>query len=111
MRNDVEVDMDLAKEVGLQGAIVAARLHQITTTSGETYRYKDGLKYFGLTQKEWREQEFPFWTVDIIRRTFERLVKSNVVKRRKIESKSNATVWYALNYNSALVQQYMGGDE
>jgi hypothetical protein len=110
MDKRIPFNEDIAREVGIPGAVVIECLHDLTS-AGRASEVLNGSKYVNKSLDEWRRLYLPFWTRDIIRRTIERLVKQGVVKRHKPGDKNNSPVWYALNYDSALVQQYYGGAE
>ena len=65
----------LAKEIGLNEAIVLQQVHYWLKSSGKK---RDGRKWIYNTYDEWLEQ-FPFWSKNTLIRTVEKLEKSGIL--------------------------------
>ena len=78
----------LACAIGLNEAIIVQQLHYWSLKS------KDGWVY--NTYKQWHEQ-FPFWSVITIKRTFLKLEQDGIVVSRQSKS-TNRKKFYRINY-------------
>ena len=85
----------LAKEIGLNEAIVLQQVHFWLTKEKQ---YKDGKFWVYNTYEGWREQ-FPFWSVSTIRRAFNKLEEKGLIETANYNSmKIDQTKWYTINY-------------
>jgi hypothetical protein len=88
----------LAVLVGLHEAIFLQQLHYwLQGTSGKE---RDGRKWVYNTRKEWQDQ-FPFWSVDAIKRAAESLKKQGIILTSADHNKSkmDRTLWYSIDYD------------
>lgn len=87
----------LAAEIGLNEAII---LQQIHFRLRHSENRRDGYQWVYKTYEDWRKKEFPFWSVDTIRRTIRKLEKkgylisTNIYNRMRMDK----TKWYRINY-------------
>ncbi|BAQ11131.1 hypothetical protein OXB_2660 [Bacillus sp. OxB-1] len=90
------VQPSLAKEMGLNEALV---LQQLYFRSLIASKQKDGFSWVYKTYEEWQE-EFPFWSVDTIKRTIRRLEKKGYVISTSAfnKMKTDKTKWYRIDY-------------
>lgn len=89
----------LAVKTGLHEAIFLQQLHY--WLQGKGGKVVDGRRWVYNTRKEWQEQ-FPFWSVDTIKRAVESLKKQNLVETNSSlnKSKMDRTLWYSINYDA-----------
>ena len=84
----------LAKQIGLNEAIVLQQIHYWTR---EQRHVIDGYSWTYNTVEEWQKQ-FPFWSNATIRRVVDSLVDKGLILKRKLsENRFDATLWYAIN--------------
>lgn len=84
----------LAKQIGLNEAIVLQQIHYWTR---EQRHVIDGFSWTYNTVEEWQKQ-FPFWSNATIRRVVDSLVDKGLILKRKLsENRFDATLWYAIN--------------
>jgi len=94
----LQVLPSLAEAIGLNEAIVIQQLHywlQLPKGGKE----QEGHKWIFNTYEEWAEQ-FPFWSVSTIQRTFASLEKSNLIISKQLNKKGHdMTKFYRINYD------------
>ena len=83
----------LAKEIGLNEAIVLQQVHYWIVTSG-TRRGKHLWTY--NSYEEWRRQ-FPFWSVSTVKRAIRSLEKDHGLLISEQHSRWNRTKWYRID--------------
>lgn len=98
----LQVLPSLARKVGLNEAIFLQQLHfrlQIATN------VRDGYKWIYKTHEEWRE-EFPFWSIDTIKRVIRKLENEEyiITSSKYNKMKMDRTKWYRVNYKMAQQQ-------
>ena len=93
----LQVLPSLALEVGLNGAIFLQQLHYRLLISRNI---RDGEKWVYQSYPEWRDKEFPFWSVDTVKRTIQQLEKDGYVIGTSAfnKMKMDKTKWYRINY-------------
>lgn len=95
----------LAVVIGLNEAVVLQQLAYWLeeTNSGVEHA---GVRWIYNTHEQWRDQ-FPFWSVDTVKRTFTALHKRGLVKVKQLsEDKRNQTNYYTVDYETvALLHQ------
>ncbi|WP_438317154.1 conserved phage C-terminal domain-containing protein [Sporosarcina sp. FA9] len=95
----LQIIPSLAVQVGLNEAILLQQLHFRSLIS---QHHRSGFRWVYKTYEEWKNEEFPFWSVDTIIRTIRKLEKSGMIistaqyNRMKIDK----TKWYRINYSS-----------
>lgn len=96
----LQVLPSLAKEIGLNEAIVVQQIHYWIRISRNE---KDGFKWVYKTFAEWKE-EFPFWHINTIKRTIKKLEDDEIIFSSKTLNKAgyDRTKWYRINYEKLL---------
>ena len=91
----LQVLPSLAKEVGLNEAIMLQQMHYwLSKTTSEF----NGERWFYKTLNEW-QSELPFWSAMTIRRILENLEKQKLVKVGNFNKKRfDKTKWYTIDY-------------
>lgn len=86
----------LAKEIGLNEAIVVQQVHYWIRISKNE---RDGFIWVYKTFEEWNK-EFPFWSVRTIQRIFKELEEKELLYSSKIFNRAgyDRTKWYRINY-------------
>ncbi|MFS0575080.1 conserved phage C-terminal domain-containing protein [Sporosarcina sp. 179-K 3D1 HS] len=86
----------LAKKVGLNESIILQQLHFRSLIS---HYAKDGYRWVCKTYEEWQE-EFPFWSLDTIRRAIRKLETGGIVISTSAfnRMKMDKTKWYRIDY-------------
>lgn len=87
----------LARGIGLNEAIFLQQLHfriQVST------HLKDDARWIFKTYDEWKEDEFPFWSVETVKRIVQKLEKSGVLVTTSSYNrlKIDRTKWYRIDY-------------
>lgn len=91
----LQVLPSLAKEIGLNEAIMLQQMHYWLLKSSNEFK---GAKWFYKTLEEW-QTEFPFWSVMTIRRTLGSLEKQKIIKIGNFNKKKfDKTKWYTIDY-------------
>ena len=94
---------ELAVKIGLNEAIVLQQLHYwiADSKSGVTH---NGMQWVYNSYEQWIEQ-FPFWSVDTVKRALTSLKNQDLIYVEKINKSScDHTNYYAINYDhSALI--------
>lgn len=92
----LQVLPSLAKEIGLNEAIVVQQIHYWTRISKNE---RDGFVWVYKTYDEWKK-EFPFWSIRTIKRIFKELEDDELLFSSKILNKAgyDRTKWYRINY-------------
>lgn len=92
----LQVLPSLAKEIGLNEAIVLQQIHYWLIRSKFTH---DGRKWIYNTIPQWQEQ-FPFWSEDTILRILKKLKLTGYLRGEMLaKSKFDKTMYYAINYD------------
>ncbi len=87
----------LAKAIGLNDAIITQQLHYWLENPKAGVE-REGFKWIFNTYDEWQEN-FPFWSVSTIKRTFLDLEEKGVVISAQMDAKSrDMRKYYRLNY-------------
>lgn len=99
------VNPGLALKIGLNEAIVLQQIKYWTIETDAGVEHK-GLRWVYNTHEQWAEQ-FPFWSVDTVKRTLASLVKQGLVFVEKLNKvKHDQTNYYAINHRAdALIDQ------
>lgn len=93
------IDKKLAQLIGVNEAIVLQQINywiEINKKADKNF-YED--KYWTYnTIEEWQE-EFPFWSIDTVKRTLTKLRKMNIIITGNFNKlKIDRTLWYTINY-------------
>jgi hypothetical protein len=99
------VNPGLASKIGLNEAIVLQQIKYWTIETDAGIEHK-GLRWVYNTHEQWAKQ-FPFWSVDTVKRTMSSLVKQGLVFVEKLnKAKHDHTNYYAINHLAdALIDQ------
>lgn len=89
----------LATLIGLNEAIVLQQVHYwLKTKENDQQDYIDGHYWVYNTYEQWQEQ-FPFWSIMTIRRTFTKLENMNLLIVGNYNMAGfDKTKWYSINY-------------
>lgn len=91
----LQVLPSLAREIGLNEAIMLQQMHYWLIKSGHEF---EGVKWFYKTLEDW-QTEFPFWSAMTIRRTLTNLEKQKVIRIGNFNKKKfDKTKWYTIDY-------------
>lgn len=94
----LQVLPSLAVVVGLNEAIILQQV-QYWMTNGKTGHVKDGRKWIYNSYEEW-QQQFPFWSLNTIRRAIDNLEKKGVLMVDAFnQSAFDRTRWYSIDYD------------
>lgn len=91
----------LAVRFGLNEAIFLQQLHYWLNNAKVAGKVIDGRKWISNSVKQWRSDNFPFWSEDTIQRAIKSLIQQGAVSARK-DLNSGAfdrTNWYTINYD------------
>ncbi|MFC5588095.1 hypothetical protein ACFPRA_04330 [Sporosarcina soli] len=93
----LQVLPSLVMQVGLNEAILLQQLHFRSLISTHV---RDGHKWVYKTYDEWKNEEFPFWSVDTIKRAIRRLEENGYIISTASYNrmKMDKTKWYRINY-------------
>lgn len=90
----------LAKEIGLNEAIVLNQLHYWVEKNKRARKNLHDNKYWVYnTYESWQENDFEYWSIETIKRTFAKLEKSGlVISGNYNKMPMDRTKWYTINY-------------
>ena len=104
----------LAVEIGLNESIVLQKIHYwIVNNERNGINYHEGRYWSFNSIKKWRDDFFPWWSVDTVKRTFKSLENKELLIVGNFNKKGyDKTKWYTINYqklysnhcNNSLVQ-------
>lgn len=92
----------LAKQIGLNNAIFIQQLHFWCDIADELGYGKlhNGERWVYKTAQEWKEKDFPFWSVVTIRRIINSLHDQGLIHAMYLDDdKWNRTLFYRINYS------------
>ncbi|MGO1370183.1 hypothetical protein, partial [Senegalia sp. (in: firmicutes)] len=94
------IDKDLAKIIGLNEAIVIQQIHYwIEINKAKNINFNEDKHWTYNTMAAWRE-EFPFWSIETVKRTFKKLREKNLLLTGNFNKlKIDRTIWYTINYD------------
>lgn len=96
-KHPIVISAELAKYVGLNEAIILQQLNYWIEGTGSGVDH-DGRRWVYNTQPQWQEQ-FPFWSVDTVKRTFTSLQKRGLILVQQLaKSKHDRTNYYAIDH-------------
>ena len=108
------VDRVLAKNIGLNEAIVIQQLHYWIMINKRQNKHLINDRYWIYnTLETWQKDTFYFWSIDTVKRTFKKLEKNELIITANFNKKGyDRTKWYTINYeklaskccNDSLVQ-------
>ena len=90
----------LAKAIGLNEAIVLNQLHYwIEKNKRAGNNFHDGRYWVYNSYEDWQENDFEYWSVDTIKRTFTKLEKMGlVISGNYNKMPMDRTKWYTIDY-------------
>ena len=96
----LQVLPSLAKKYGLNEAIFLQQLHYWMTDKKTVGVTCDNRRWIKNSARQWREDNFPFWSEDTIQRTIKSLVDRRVLLTRSDlnYNKFDKAKWYTLDY-------------
>ncbi|MDV6379251.1 hypothetical protein ORD22_13605 [Sporosarcina sp. GW1-11] len=89
----LQFDRALAAKIGFNESIVLQQLHALSLDA-------EGQQWVCKSYKEWRVQ-FPFWSVDTIKRTIKKLEKAGYIHSKRVGRKEK---WYCVNYETCMAE-------
>jgi hypothetical protein len=96
------INTELACLIGLNDAIVLQQLHYwIEKNKATGTNCFDGRVWTYGTIQEYRDRDFPFWSIDTVKRTLGSLVKRGFLIRGNYNRmKMDHTNWYSIDYSA-----------
>lgn len=92
------VQPSLAKLIGLNDAIALQQVHYWLLKSDHEHK---GKLWVYNSYEQWKSDNFPFWSVSTIKRTFKSLIKQELIEIDKFNKrKYDQTTWYTINYGN-----------
>lgn len=106
----IVIDRTLSKLLGLNEAIVLQQIHYwLKINERKKQNFYDGRYWTYNSAKEWRENDFAFWSLKTIQRTFANLEGQGIliVSNYNVDRRDR-TKWYSINYDllDQLVKEY-----
>jgi len=94
------VNTELACCIGLNEAIILQQLHYwIEKNKATGVNFRDGRVWTYSSTQEYRDRDFPFWSINTVRRTFDSLAnKGFIIKGNYNKLKIDKTLWYSIDY-------------
>lgn len=96
----IVVQTSLAILVGDRQAMALQQIHYwagINQKADKTQHFIDGQWWVYNTWREWRERNFPFWTLSTVRRVFTSLEADALIVTRPHDNR-NKGLWVTINY-------------
>ena len=95
--NPLQVLPKLAEAIGLNEAIVIQQLHYWLNKSENIH---EGKRWVYNTYQEWKESNFPFWSVQTIGNIFRSLEEKGLIVSKQINVKHwDRKKWYTIEYS------------
>lgn len=92
--NALKVDTGLAQIIGLNESIVTVKISELLDSSKLCH---DGRHWIQSSYNDWKENYFPFWSVETIKRIFKKLEKSGIlISANYNDSPFDQTKWYSI---------------
>ncbi|WP_051273724.1 hypothetical protein [Desulfotruncus alcoholivorax] len=97
----IVVDKVLAVKIGLNKAIVIQQVHYwIEINKKKKKHYINGRYWTYNTLQEWHENNFEFWSLDTVKRTFTELENKGILLVGNFnQDRRDRTKWYTIDYN------------
>lgn len=92
----------LAKAIGLNEAIVLNQLHYwIEKNRRANHNFHDGKYWVYNSYENWQSNDFEYWSIDTIKRTFTKLEKMGlVISGNYNKLPMDRTKWYTIDYEN-----------
>ena len=96
----IVIDRELAKLIGLNESIALQQIHYWIESNRKTGKnFREGRYWTYNSVEKWHEDNFPFWSLDTIRRTFSSLSNKGLLFVSEFNrSRLDHTKWYSINY-------------
>ncbi|MGO1372466.1 MAG: hypothetical protein ACTHVE_11540 [Senegalia sp. (in: firmicutes)] len=93
------VDVELAKIIGLNEAMVIQQIHYwLEVNKSKNINYHEDKHWTYNSMSNWHKQ-FPFWSIETVKRTFKSLRDKNLLLTGNFNKlKIDRTIWYTINY-------------
>lgn len=99
-----------AKVIGLNESIVIQQVHYwLEINRKAKINFHDGRTWTYNSIANWQKENFDFWSVDTVKRTFAKLVKSKILLKGNYNKyKYDKTTWYTIDYEKldSLLNEY-----
>lgn len=106
----IVIDRTLSKLLGLNEAIVLQQIHYwLKINEKKKQNFYDGRYWTYNSAKEWQENDFEFWSLKTIQRTFSNLEDQGIlIVGNYNPDRRDRTKWYSINYDKLdqLVKEY-----
>lgn len=100
----IPLNPNLAKEIGVNHALVLQQLHFLLTVTRKQrrqYNYVEGRWWIYNTYPEWRRDHFKWLSVSAIKSIFRELEEAGLVmSMQSVKSKFDRRKWYSINYEA-----------
>lgn len=93
------VGKELACVLGLQQAMIIQQLHFLLLNDKCGKALEDGYKYVWNTYEQWKEQYFPFWETDTLKKYILGLEKKGLIISATIHNGYEKHKFYRINYD------------
>jgi hypothetical protein len=97
------LNVALACEIGVNEAIVLQQVdYWLKGNKKRKQNFRNGYYWTYNTYEKWQEENFPFWSVSTVKRTFQNLEKMGLlISSTKMNSRRiDRTKWYTIDYKS-----------
>lgn len=95
------VDKKLAKKIGLNQAMVLQQVHYWLENNKKANRNFHQERYWTYNTMDAWQEEFPFWSKETVRRTFDKLRKMGLLVVGNFNRyKMDRTIWYSIDYDA-----------
>jgi hypothetical protein len=106
----IVIDRTLSKLLGLNEAIVLQQIHYwLKVNERKKQNFYDGRYWTYNSAKEWQENDFAFWSLKTIQRTFSNLEDQSILIVKNYNAdRRDRTKWYSIDYDELdrLVKEY-----
>lgn len=96
----IVINTPLATVIGLNEAIVLQQVHYwVDGNKKRKINLKEGRFWTYNTYDKWQSENFPFWSLSTVERTFKKLEKMGLLISGSFnKKKTDRTKWYTINY-------------
>lgn len=98
-KNNIPVNTELATEIGLNETIVLRQVYYwVEHNESENRNFRDGKYWVYNSMKQWKEDNFPFFSEKTIERAFKSLREKNlIIVGDYSEDRTKRPNWYTIN--------------